>query len=1048
MNSTTEQNIATGYISEIQAVSHLSAFLRLLVRACREREAQVYGCGGSIRNIALQQAFGLNLGKTDFDFVVESVSEPVFSEILETAASRCDAVEQVVHAGRSFPVWKIKLRGLAGSVDVALARTEESFGQRRQDFIIRTKGVNVLEDSLRRDFTVNAMFIRIMVDDEDRIHGLFIDPHKGIDDIGRKLIRTVGKGDDRFEEDPLRMLRAIRFCAALPGFRLEEMTSAAIKRRIPDLLANVSQERIIQEMYIALKADPHGALLLMREHGVLDALIPEIAAFQDDAFLRIAHRIKAMPRDQDGEIPHYLIFAALLIDIAGAALSEKLRDHLSAFREDFRIFCVAEIDFIAKRLRLAGIKQIVRFCNTTLQLVHYSLLENPEAVLESIMAEADDGDELVKFYDAYMLSLRLEPLDVRDLAAGLPPSALDFSSLIRETNIPHGPYLNGIKLSLRQCEINGEITDPRTAREFISLQYGRETRLIEDHIKRLQHHMAKHGPDGPLSTQFQREICKLLFTRPVLLLKAYRRNNLLATVLPELAEAEENVQMTPHHFSGSFFNDTCMALSILSEEETTPSPVQILATLLLDIGMARTLTLKNDGTPVYYRHDVVGAEMVNDICSRLGVEREVGAEVGFIVRNHNALIQSGAETRIRKLMETADMSLILDLLLVHKVDQIAKMKITNGGRADTGQLDTYYRISASLHGWHADIVKKREREKKRKERMPFLSGMDLMADNPSWGLGLREGREVGMVKNHLLGLQVKGIVRTLAQAREEVRKRVVLHHLMTEPLDYLETLKKRDLLEAILPEVAALIGLEQASLYHREDAFTHTCNVVYALPSDVSVECRLAAVFHDIGKPAAGIFDGEKGVWHFYGHEQISRKLFARICRRYNWENVLFDVERVEWLIGNHMKIGQEWSGIRNPHKVIEKLFYRTKDSHEEIPMSYRNDLLELRKADIQGSVPANGEILLEQERNFSRVCLLFKQVEENLAQHRKEEQLKKQVHIIWNGGDVLQHFKVSGHEIGRLVKAGRDYVIGRMEEGRLPEKDEVIAYVRNFQQV
>jgi len=123
------------------------------------------------------------------------------------------------------------------------------------------------EDLQRRDFTVNA----IALDIRGKLH----DPYKGQQDIKDTTIRAVGKPEDRFQEDALRMLRAVRFCAEL-NFNIEEKTEKAIFAN-SELLKNISKERIRDEFTKILMSDnPKRGLEIARKLGILKFIAPEI----------------------------------------------------------------------------------------------------------------------------------------------------------------------------------------------------------------------------------------------------------------------------------------------------------------------------------------------------------------------------------------------------------------------------------------------------------------------------------------------------------------------------------------------------------------------------------------------------------------------------------------------------------------------------------------------------------------------------------------------------------------------------------------------------
>lgn len=129
------------------------------------------------------------------------------------------------------------------------------------------RGEGLIGDLARRDFTFNAMALGL--------DGRLIDPFGGQRDLARRLVRTPGAPQERIAEDPLRMLRAVRF-AAQPGFRLEPGLAAAIREMAP-LLERVAPERIGQEWgRILLTGRPAWAMEQLRELGLLAQFVPEL----------------------------------------------------------------------------------------------------------------------------------------------------------------------------------------------------------------------------------------------------------------------------------------------------------------------------------------------------------------------------------------------------------------------------------------------------------------------------------------------------------------------------------------------------------------------------------------------------------------------------------------------------------------------------------------------------------------------------------------------------------------------------------------------------
>ena len=128
--------------------------------------------------------------------------------------------------------------------------------------------LNLRDDLKRRDFTINAMAYN-----EDA--GL-VDAFDGRGDLKRGVIRCVGDPEERFTEDALRMLRAVRFAAQL-GFSIEENTERAIRKLAPNL-ARISAERIQAEL-VKLLISPHPEMMrTVWETGIADVILPEFSA--------------------------------------------------------------------------------------------------------------------------------------------------------------------------------------------------------------------------------------------------------------------------------------------------------------------------------------------------------------------------------------------------------------------------------------------------------------------------------------------------------------------------------------------------------------------------------------------------------------------------------------------------------------------------------------------------------------------------------------------------------------------------------------------------
>lgn len=224
--------------------------------------------------------------------------------------------------GRSFGVVKFNSQGQEDvTYDIALPRKEVSTGAGHRDFDVDFDPAIPIETDLsRRDFTINAMAIRLK-------DGVLIDPFGGREDLAAKRLQMVF--DRAFEEDPLRMLRAVQFAARLE-FVIEPETLARMKAHA-GLIATVSGERIVTELAKLMTARrPSAGFILMRDTGLLLHLFPELhenvgveqgnKAHGDDVFMHTMKVLDASRRDTAIDLAGdaELMWSALFHDVGKA----------------------------------------------------------------------------------------------------------------------------------------------------------------------------------------------------------------------------------------------------------------------------------------------------------------------------------------------------------------------------------------------------------------------------------------------------------------------------------------------------------------------------------------------------------------------------------------------------------------------------------------------------------------------------------------------------------------------------------------------------------
>ena len=170
------------------------------------------------------------------------------------------------------------------------------------------------DDLQRRDFTMNAIVL-------DPIKGQLIDLYKGQEDIRDGVIRAVGNAKERFSEDALRTLRAIRFAAEL-GFMIEQETGQGILETAP-LLAKISGERIRDEFTkMILSPNPMVGVILAQKYGLLHEFLPEVEIGLgveqngDHIYDVWEHNLRALNHAADRNWPLHVRLAALFHDVA------------------------------------------------------------------------------------------------------------------------------------------------------------------------------------------------------------------------------------------------------------------------------------------------------------------------------------------------------------------------------------------------------------------------------------------------------------------------------------------------------------------------------------------------------------------------------------------------------------------------------------------------------------------------------------------------------------------------------------------------------------
>lgn len=219
--------------------------VKFIIDTLTDAGFEAYAVGGCVRDSILGRIPG------DWDITTSAAPDQVkhlFAKTVDTGIQH--GTVTVLEGKEGFEVTTYRIDG-------------EYQDKRHPTEVIFTQ--NLIEDLRRRDFTINAMAY-------NETEGL-IDVFGGIEDLNKKVIRCVGSPNDRFTEDALRMMRAVRFASQL-GFTIEKHTKEAISK-LSSNLAQISAERIQVELVKLLVSDHPEQMRVVYETGMSRVFLPE-----------------------------------------------------------------------------------------------------------------------------------------------------------------------------------------------------------------------------------------------------------------------------------------------------------------------------------------------------------------------------------------------------------------------------------------------------------------------------------------------------------------------------------------------------------------------------------------------------------------------------------------------------------------------------------------------------------------------------------------------------------------------------------------------------
>lgn len=437
-----------------------NTFLKKIGAVADTRSVEAYVVGGYVRDKLLGKEVN------DIDIVVVG-SGIEFAEAVAVSLKKRKIVTYEKFGTAMMPTEE-------GKIEFVGSR-KESYNRESRNPLVE---VGTLEEDLsRRDFTINALAISINAQN----WGELIDPFNGQVDLRDKIIRTPLDPMTTFDDDPLRIMRAIRFSAQL-GFSIEQKTLAGIPA-MKDRLAIISQERITEEfMKIVASPKPSIGLRLMFETGVMHIAFPEVAELsgvdqrQDhhhkDVFLhtcQVLDNISAITENV------YLRLAALLHDI-GKPKTKKFIEGIGWTFHGHEEIGARMVKHIFRRLKLPFehvpyVEKIVRLHQRPMQLVDENVTDSAvRRILFEAGEEIDDlmllcraditskNPKLVKQYSENydLVYARMKEVEEKDnLRAFQPPVRGD--EIMQVCNLPAGKLVGVLKSKIEEAILDGRI---------------------------------------------------------------------------------------------------------------------------------------------------------------------------------------------------------------------------------------------------------------------------------------------------------------------------------------------------------------------------------------------------------------------------------------------------------------------------------------------------------------------------------------------------------------------------------------------------------------
>lgn len=453
---------------------------RTISEEAEKAGTRAFVIGGFVRDYFLQRPCN------DIDIVVEGSGIGLAEKVAEVMKTR-------VSVFRNFGTAMIRKNGI--EIEFVGARKESYRRESRKPIV---ENGTLEDDQNRRDFTINAMAFSLQKEN----YGCLIDPFGGIKDLQKGIIRTPLDPDTTYSDDPLRMIRAIRFATQLGFSILEESFDAIIRNR--ERISILSKERITDELHkIIMSGHPSTGFELLDKAGLLEMIMPQLTNLKGVETMEgkghkdnFSHSLKVLDNLAEKSDNLWLRWAALLHDI-GKPATKKFEPGTGWTFHSHDYVGSKMIPALFKQLRLPAnekMKYVQKLVQLHLRPISLVQEEVTDSAIRRLLFDAgNDIDDLMLLCEADITSKnesivrkhrknfalvreKLITVEEKDRIRNFNPPVT--GEMIMQTfDIQPGPVIGKIKEIIKNSILDGIIPNEYEAAYSMMLELGKEMGL-------------------------------------------------------------------------------------------------------------------------------------------------------------------------------------------------------------------------------------------------------------------------------------------------------------------------------------------------------------------------------------------------------------------------------------------------------------------------------------------------------------------------------------------------------------------------------------------